>query len=131
MKRRLYTYQLMIATLMVVLSTMVFHHHHAEVVCTAVEICQLDGNANDSHTEHHENEENGCTVQQMHQFTVKSLTGNDIAKQIHHILLLAILPEETIVMVPQFPFFDGIIPVVAEKQPFDDASSRRGPPATC
>ena len=52
---------------------MVLHHHHAQMICVDTEVCQLDGQTNDSHTEHHEDGDDLCTIKQMHQFVVKSI----------------------------------------------------------
>ncbi len=71
MKTRRYIslYSLWAATLMLLLSVMVTHHHHLSEICVAMEQCAIDGNVNDSHTAHHDSEDVGCVVQQMHHFT--------------------------------------------------------------
>lgn len=53
-KRRLYIFSLWIATLSILLSTVMTHHHHMGRICMIQEQCEQDGNINDEHTEHHE-----------------------------------------------------------------------------
>ena len=52
-KRRLYIFSLWIATLSILLSTVMTHHHHMGRICMIQEQCEQDGNINDEHTEHH------------------------------------------------------------------------------
>ena len=61
-KKKLYLFSLLVATMSVLLSTVVMHHHHMGRICMVVERCQQDGKLNDEHTEHHENENDGCRV---------------------------------------------------------------------
>jgi len=56
----------------VLLSTVMSHHHHMGRICMVMEQCQEDGNYNDEHTEHHENEQEGCRVHQMHHFVTNA-----------------------------------------------------------
>lgn len=72
MKRGTYIFSLWLATLSVLLSTVVLHHHHMAQICLAVQQCHVDGNLNDEHTSHQENEQEGCTVHQMHHFIVNA-----------------------------------------------------------
>lgn len=67
-KKKLYLFSLLVATMSVLLSTVVMHHHHMGRICMVVERCQQDGNLNDEHTEHHENENDSCRVHQMYHF---------------------------------------------------------------
>lgn len=81
MKKKIYISILWIATFMVFVSTvMAHHHHHLSEICTVIEQCDIDGNENDEHTEHHENEseENGCNIQQMHAFIINTKTASSI-----------------------------------------------------
>ena len=83
-KRRLYIFSLWIATLSILLSTVMTHHHHMGRICMIQEQCEQDGNINDEHTEHHDQENNStrenCSVRQMHQFVVNSKVTKGIKK---------------------------------------------------
>ena len=68
MLRRLYIFALWMATLSVLLSSGVAHHHHAQQICFVEEQCSRDGNTNDSHTEHHDNPAEDCEIHQLHRF---------------------------------------------------------------
>ena len=59
MKRRLYIFSIWIATMGMLLSTVMLHHHHYERICMVVEVCSQDGSLNDEHTEHHDTEHEG------------------------------------------------------------------------
>lgn len=82
MKRGTFLASLWIATLAMLLSTVLLHHHHMAQICLAVEQCQVDGNLNDEHTEHHENEQEGCSVHQMHHFIVNAKVVKNIRQQL-------------------------------------------------
>lgn len=60
------------------------HHHHMGRICMIQEQCEQDGNINDEHTEHHNQENNSdrenCSVRQMHQFVVNSKMVKGIRK---------------------------------------------------
>ena len=75
-KRILYIFSLWIATMSIMLSTVMTHHHHMGRICMVEEQCEQDGNINDEHTEHHDQESEGdrenCSLRQMHQFVVNS-----------------------------------------------------------
>ena len=66
----------------ILLSTVVSHHHHMGRICMIQEQCEQDGNINDEHTEHHDQESNSdrenCSVRQMHQFVVNSKVAKSI-----------------------------------------------------
>lgn len=81
-KKKLYLFSLFVATLSVLLSTVVMHHHHMGRICMVVERCQQDGNFNDEHTEHHEKEADGCRVHQLHHFVTGSKIMKGIQKQL-------------------------------------------------
>ena len=85
-KRRLYILSLWVATLSVLLSTVMTHHHHMGRICMIEEQCQQDGNINDEHTEHHDEESQGdrenCRVHQMHSFFTNAKVVKSIQKQI-------------------------------------------------
>ena len=78
-KKKLYLFSLLVATMSVLLSTVVMHHHHMGRICMVVERCQQDGKLNDEHTEHHENENDGCRVHQMHHFVTNGKIVNLVA----------------------------------------------------
>lgn len=102
MKRQLYIFNLWIATLSVLLSTFMMHHHHEGRVCLVEEICTEDGNINDEHTDHCENEQEGCQVYQMHHFIINAKVVKSIQKQILDGGVLAVtLPDN----VSFFPIF--------------------------
>ena len=100
MKRRLYVFALWMATCSMLLSTVILHHHHDHRICLVEEKCVEDGNVNDEHTEHHENEQEGCSVHQMHHFLINA----KVVKSIHkHILdggyaIVAVLPSSYVYM---------------------------------
>lgn len=81
-KRILYIFSLWIATMSILLSTVMTHHHHMGRICMVEEQCEQDGNINDEHTEHHDQENEGdrenCSVRQMHQFVVSSKVTKSI-----------------------------------------------------
>lgn len=82
MRRRLYIFSLWLATCSVLLSTVVLHHHHFNRICFIEQQCPEDGNTNDEHTEHHEKEHEGCSVQQMHQFIVNAKVAKNTQQNI-------------------------------------------------
>lgn len=131
MKRRLYIFSIWIATMGMLLSTVMLHHHHYERICMVVEVCSQDGSLNDEHTEHHDTEHEGCQVKQMHHFIVKNRVVESAVKKLldaHH-LQVFVLPAETC-------FFCLSACVATEWQaltlPLSEEScsafSRRGPP---
>ena len=83
-KRILYIFSLWMATMSVLLSTVVSHHHHMDRICMVQEQCQEDGNINDEHTEHHDQESNtdrgNCRVHQMHHFVTNAKVVKGIRK---------------------------------------------------
>ena len=91
MKRRFYFLTLWIATLSMLLSTMMMHHHHEGKVCLVEERCTEDGNINDEHTEHHENEQEGCQVHQMHHLLINAKVVKSIKQPIQDGHLQAML----------------------------------------
>lgn len=82
MKRRLYIFSIWIATMGMLLSTVMLHHHHYERICMVVEVCSQDGSLNDEHTEHHDTEHEGCQVKQMHHFLVKNRVVKSAVKKL-------------------------------------------------
>lgn len=130
MKRRLYIFSIWIATMGMLLSTVMLHHHHFERICMVVEVCSQDGTLNDEHTEHHDTEHEGCQVKQMHHFLVKNRVVKSAVKKLLDASLQAfVLPAEA-------RFFCLSSCVATEWQaltlPLSEEScsvlSRRGPP---
>lgn len=130
MKRRLYIFSVWIATMGMLLSTVMLHHHHYERICMVVEVCSQDGSLNDEHTEHHDTEHEGCQVKQMHHFLVKNRVVKSAVKKLLDASLQAIvLPAEA-------RFFCLSSCVATEWQALTlplleescSAYSRRGPP---
>lgn len=52
MKRILSIYPLVIATLFIIVFSAIPHHHHKEVLCMVMELCEQDNTYNDDHTDH-------------------------------------------------------------------------------
>ena len=133
MKRRLYIFSIWIATMGMLLSTVMLHHHHYERICMVVEVCSQDGSLNDEHTEHHENENDGCRVHQMHHFVTNGKIVKNIQKQLfdgdHLLSVLSseylFIPTSSIICV-RWQQFAPSLPCVDET-----AISRRGPPSFC
>ena len=95
MKRRLYIFSIWIATMGMLLSTVMLHHHHYERICMVVEVCSQDGTLNDEHTEHHDTEHEGCQVKQMHHFLVKNrVVKSAVKKLLDASLQVFVLPAE-------------------------------------
>lgn len=132
-KKKLYLFSLLVATMSVLLSTVVMHHHHMGRICMVVERCQQDGKLNDEHTEHHENENGGCRVHQMHHFVTNGKIVKNIQKQLfdgdHLLSVLSseylFIPTSSIICV-RWQQFAASLPCVDET-----AISRRGPPSFC
>ena len=132
-KKKLYLFSLLVATMSVLLSTVVMHHHHMGRICMVVERCQQDGKLNDEHTEHHENENDGCRVHQMHRFVTNGKIVKNIQKQLldgNHLLSVLsseylFIPTSSIICV-RWQQFAASLPCVDET-----AINRRGPPSFC
>ena len=135
-KRRLYIFGLWIATLSILLSTVMTHHHHMGRICMIQEQCEQDGNINDEHTEHHDQKSNtdreNCSVRQMHHFVTNAKVVKGIRKLLmdeSHLFVvlscssLLILPRLSLISVrwqhvAASPLVEGLAAVF----------SRRGPP---
>lgn len=96
MLRRLYLLVLWVATLSVLLSTGVAHHHHAEQICFVEEQCSRDGNINDRHTAHHGNAVEDCEVHQMHRFIGNAGESQSIRQLIADGLVLTAIATSAI-----------------------------------
>lgn len=133
MKKRLYIFCLWIATASVLLSTVMSHHHHMGRICMVVEQCQEDGNYNDEHTEHHENEQEGCQIHQMHHFVTNAKVVKGVQRLIFdgNALCCAILPYNPYSFIPKFSLVAArwqryASPIGEGRQ---TSLGRRGPPA--
>ena len=131
MKKRLYIYCLWVATLSVLLTTIVMHHHHESRICMVEERCPQDNAVNDEHTEHHDKEQEGCSVRQMHNFIINAKVVNNIEKHILDggSLPVAVLPTVA-VLSPCYgltvsTWQEHTEPLSAGSSP---QTSRRGPP---
>ena len=109
-KKKLYLFSLLVATMSVLLSTVVMHHHHMGRICMVVERCQQDGKLNDEHTEHHENENDG-------------FDGDHLLSVLSSEYLF--IPTSSIICV-RWQQFAASLPCVDET-----AINRRGPPSFC
>ena len=67
MKRIFFVYPLAIATLFLIVLFAIPHHHHKEMMCTVMELCEQDDIYNDGHTDHEAEQdahnENTCVSQ--------------------------------------------------------------------
>lgn len=132
-KKKLYLFSLFVATMSVLLSMVVMHHHHMGRICMVVERCQQDGNFNDEHTGHHEKEADGCRVHQLHHFVTNGKIMKGIQKQLfdgsHLLSMLSseylFIPTSSLVSV-RWQQFAASLPCADET-----AISRRGPPSFC
>ena len=135
-KRRLYIFSLWIATLSILLSTVMTHHHHMGRICMIQEQCQEDGNINDEHTEHHDQESNtdrgNCRVHQMHHF----VTNAKVVKGIRKLLvdeshLFVVRSCSSLLILPRLSLISVRWQHVAASPLAEEvaaAFSRRGPP---
>lgn len=130
-KRLAYQFCVMIATVSMLLSTVMLHHHHFNQICFVEEKCEIDGNLNDEHTEHHENEQDGCRIHQMHHFLINAKVVKSIKKHISdgHLLMVSLAP-----LFDNNFFFTGLAIarwqeiIVPLSQKADIKKYRRGPP---
>ena len=137
MKRRLYIFSIWIATMGMLLSTVMLHHHHYERICMVVEVCSQDGSLNDEHTEHHDQESEGdrenCSVRQMHQFVVNSKVVKNIRKLLvdeNHQFVVLSCPS--LLTLPRLSLISVRWQHVAASPLADEVAagySRRGPPS--
>ena len=136
-KKKLYLFSLFVATLSVLLSTVVMHHHHMGRICMVVERCQQDGNFNDEHTEHHDQDSNtdrgNCRVHQMHHF----VTNAKVVKGIRKLLVdeshqFVVLSCSSLLILPRRSLISVRWQHVAASPLAEELSagySRRGPPS--
>ena len=136
-KRILYIFSLWMATMSVLLSTVVSHHHHMDRICMVQEQCQEDGNINDEHTEHHDQESNtdrgNCRVHQMHHFVTNAKVVKGIRKLLvdenHQFVVLScssLLPLPLLSLIPVRWQHVAASPLAVE---LAAGYSRRGPPS--
>lgn len=77
MKNKLSPLLLLFTVLTATLMAVIPHHHHGDLSCFVMEMCQQDKQPNDSHTSHHqEGNDQGCAVQQLHQGFLKASQTN-------------------------------------------------------
>lgn len=136
-KRRLYIFSLWIATLSILLSTVMTHHHHMGRICMIQEQCEQDGNINDEHTDHHDQENDSerenCSVRQMHQFVVNSKMVKGIRKLLidenHQFMILS---YPSLLTLPRLSLISVRWQHVAASPLAEEVAagySRRGPPS--
>lgn len=132
-KYRFYLLSLWVATCSMLLTTVMLHHHHLNQICFIEETCEEDGNINDEHTAHHDEEEHGeCQIQQMHHFLLNAKVVKNINK---HILdgshaFVAVLPSQWKYIPSQglliTRWLERVVPVADRSI---SQNPRRGPPA--
>ena len=130
-KRILYIFSLWIATITVLLSTVVSHHHHMDRICMVQEQCQEDGNINDEHTEHHDTEHEGCQVKQMHHFIVKNRVVKSAVKKLldaHHLQVFVLPAEARFICLSACVATEWQALTLPLSEELCSAFSRRGPP---
>ena len=136
-KRILYIFCLWIATMSIMLSTVMTHHHHKGRICMVEEQCEQDGNINDEHTEHNDQESEGdrenCSVRQMHQFVVNSKVVKNIRKLLvdenHQFVVLSC---SSLLTLPRLSLISVRWQHVAASPLAEEVAagySRRGPPS--
>ena len=125
------------ATMSVLLSTVVSHHHHMDRICMVQEQCQEDGNINDEHTDHHDQESNtdrgNCRVHQMHHF----VTNAKVVKGIRKLLVdeshqFVVLSCSSLLILPRLSLISVRWQHVAASPLAEELAagySRRGPPS--
>ena len=136
-KRTLYIFSLWIATITVLLSTVVSHHHHMDRICMVQEQYQEDGNINDEHTDHHDQDSNtdrgNCRVHQMHHF----VTNAKVVKGIRKLLVdeshqFVVLSCSSLLILPRLSLISVRWQHVAASPLAEELAagySRRGPPS--
>jgi len=133
MKKILYISLMWIATLMLILSPVMLHHHHGNQICMIEEKCIIDGNINDRHTSHPQNEEDECSLQQLNNAisNAKSVQNVFDALTPYFPCLSAILTNIIIdcydINCNAFDWFDALTVTVLPKAEIA-IHSRRGPP---
>lgn len=80
--RLFYLLAIWTATVGMLLSTVMMHHHHYQRICMVEQECLQDGHVNDEHTSHHDNEQDGCQIHQMHHFFTNAKLVKGIDKNI-------------------------------------------------
>lgn len=131
MKRRLYIFSIWIATMGMLLSTVMLHHHHYERICMVVEVCSQDGSLNDEHTEHHDTEHEGCQVKQMHHFIVKNRVVESAVKKLldaHHLQVFVLPAEARFICLSACVATEWQALTLPLSEELCSAFSRRGPP---
>lgn len=73
-----------IAILLITVFSIIPHHHHKEVLCMVMEMCQEDNAYNDQHTTHDTSEEesnhgNDCVTNAQYTVPAKVLNGSSVS----------------------------------------------------
>ena len=130
-KYKIHILNMWIATCALLLSTIILHHHHLGQVCFIEQQCEYDGNINDEHTAHHEKDNKGCNIHQMHQFISNGKNIKSIYKHLDYDrnMLVALLPSS----IQLTPCYKIVISkwqqkTMAIKLGASENSSLRGPP---
>ena len=90
MKKKVYIFCIWLATLLMLSTAFLPHHHHLKMLCFTQEKCQVDNRVNDQHTTHQTTgTESGCAIEQIKQaFTTEKNLHQGEQSLLHEICLL-------------------------------------------
>ena len=127
-----------IVVLLITVFSIVPHHHHKEVLCMVMEMCEQDNTYNDQHTEHETSPEeadcdNGCVVSALYTAPSNVLNGDSVIDGNHDFLVKSFcLLTSYVLYIPQF----SIIPktylsyvISYESAPLGLSCGLRAPPS--
>ncbi|MCQ2960146.1 MAG: hypothetical protein MJ198_08175 [Bacteroidales bacterium] len=85
--------------LLLLLTSVLPHHHHLSEVCFTIQTCDIDGNLNDKHTDHHESNdessEDNCVLKSQYSFFIDNENDSVLKNiQVESFLLATILSAE-------------------------------------